>query len=80
MSKRNHNGYGLVMDDKVMSDVTIWDCIEIVETDGEVSGLKIKPETEKLLLQLMKANDDIRSLKAALKNKSAFENYLAEED
>ena len=63
MSKKNHNGYGLVMDDKVMSDVSIWDCIEIVETDGEVSGLKIKPTTEKLLLQLMKANDDIQYLK-----------------
>ena len=62
MSKKNHNGYGLVMDDKVMSDVSIWDCIEIVETDGEVSGLKIKPTTEKLLLQLMKANDDIKYL------------------
>ena len=62
MSKKNHNGYGLVMDDKVMSDVSIWDCIEIVETDGEVSGLKIKPTTEKLLLQLMKANDDIQYL------------------
>ena len=63
MSKKNHNGYGLVMDDKVMSDVSIWDCIEIIETDGEVSGLKIKPTTEKLLLQLMKANDDIQYLK-----------------
>ena len=63
MSKKNHNGYELVMDDKVMSDVSIWDCIEIVETDGEVSGLKIKPTTEKLLLQLMKANDDIQYLK-----------------
>ena len=62
MSKKNHNGYGLVMDDKVMSDVSVWDCIEIVETDGEVSGLKIKPTTEKLLLQLMKANDDIQYL------------------
>ena len=62
MSKKNHNGYGLVMDDKVMSDVSIWDCIEIVETDGEVSGLKIKPTTEKLLLQLMKAHDDIQYL------------------
>ena len=51
------------MDDKVMSDVSIWDCIEIIETDGEVSGLKIKPTTEKLLLQLMKANDDIQYLK-----------------
>ena len=62
MSKKNHNGYGLVMDDKVMSDVSVWDCIEIVETDGEVSGLKIKPTIEKLLLQLMKANDDIQYL------------------
>ena len=63
MSKENHNGYGTVMDDEVMSDVSVWDCIQIVETDGEVSGLEFKPTIEKLLLQLMKANDDIEYLK-----------------
>ena len=68
MSKKNHNGYGTVMDDEVMSDVSVWDCIQIIETDGEVSGLKIKPTIEKLLLQLMKANDDIEYLKEEHEN------------
>tara|TARA_R100000458_G_C8177799_1_gene175948 strand:+ start:498 stop:701 length:204 start_codon:yes stop_codon:yes gene_type:complete len=57
------NGIGTVMDDKVMSDISVWDCIKIVETDGKVSGLKIKPTIEKLLLQIMKANDDIEFMK-----------------
>lgn len=61
MASKNHNGIGTVMEDSVMSTVSVWDCIQIVETDGEVSGLKIKPTIEKLLLQLMKANDDIQS-------------------
>ena len=63
MTSKNHNGIGTVMKDIVMSDVSVWDCIEIVETEGEVSGLTIKPTIEKLLLQLMKANDDIQYLK-----------------
>ena len=36
MSKKHHNGYGTVMDDAVMSDVSVWNCIQIIETDGEV--------------------------------------------
>ena len=63
MTYENHNGLGTVMEDEVMSDISVWDCIQIVETDGAVSGLKIKPTIEKLLLQLMKANDDIQYLK-----------------
>ena len=63
MSSIKHNGIGTVMEDEVMSDISVWDCIQIIETDGKVSGLKIKSTVEKLLLQLMKANDDIEYLR-----------------
>jgi hypothetical protein len=68
MKAKNHNGLGLIMNDEVLSDLNIRDCVETFSgDDGEITGLKINPLIEKLLLQVMKAESDTEYLQECIR-------------
>jgi len=58
---------GLVMSGEVLSVFNVWNCIETsANIDGEITGLKIKPLIEKLLLQLLQARSETEHLQGCI--------------
>ena len=59
ISIKNNNGLGYIMEDKVLTNFFVEDCVEFVYKEGIIAGLKLDPIIEKLLLQVWKGKSDI---------------------
>ena len=66
ISIKNNNGLGYIMEDKVLTNFLVEDCVEFVYKEGIIAGLKLDPIIEKLLLQVWKGKSDIEYLQECI--------------